>query len=129
MNDVGLEAVSETLFFPLYALALESRTRDPILRDQGAVALTEELNALFGNSDLRFFRRLTRGRLPKALVVTLALRIRRFDAYVREFLQREPDAVVVCKELKTRCPVKAALTAISSVSESRISPIIIISGS
>lgn len=41
---VGVEAVSETLFLPLYALALESQRDDPILADPGAVALTGALN-------------------------------------------------------------------------------------
>src|SRR3989344_8643051 len=40
----------------------------------------------------------------------------------------DPAAVVVCKELNTKCPVKAALTAMSSVSASRISPIMMILG-
>ena len=38
-------------------------------------------------------------------------------------------ASFVCRVLKTRCPVKAALTANSIVSLSRISPTMIISGS
>lgn len=90
-----MEAISETLFLPLYALALESRRDDPILADQGAVSLTAELNRSFAGSDLPLHRRLIRGDLPQTLVTTMALRIRRFDRYVSEFLKDEPDGVVV----------------------------------
>lgn len=39
-SAVQVAAVSETLFLPLYALALESQRDDAILSDPGAVALT-----------------------------------------------------------------------------------------
>lgn len=91
----AVEAVSETLFFPLYALALESQRDDPIIADPGAVSLTETLNRSFAGSGLPLHRRLVAGDLPAALVTTMALRIRRFDRYVSAFLEREPDGVVV----------------------------------
>jgi len=90
-----VDAVSETLFLPLYALALESQRTDPILSDPGAVALTRELNQSFAGSDLPLHRKLVAGDLPATLVTTMALRIRRYDRYVAQFLSREPDGVVV----------------------------------
>lgn len=95
MDDLHLQAVSETLFIPLYALALASRAEHPILVDSETVALTEKLNKVFRASDQRLFRHLAQGRLPPALVTTLALRIRRYDQYVRAFLNREPGGIVV----------------------------------
>lgn len=95
MDDLNLEAVSETLFLPLYALALESRTEHPILVDEGAVALTGKLNESFVDSDKRLFRRLAKGQLPRSLITSMALRIRRYDQYVRAFLEREPGGIVV----------------------------------
>lgn len=92
---VQVAAVSETLFLPLYALALESQRDDAILSDPGAVALTRELNESFAGSGLRLHKRLAAGRLPETLVTTLALRVRRYDRYVSEFLARRPDGVVV----------------------------------
>ena len=44
-------------------------------------------------------------------------------------LATELAVLFVCSVLTTRCPVIEALTAISAVSESRISPIMIMSGS
>jgi O-methyltransferase involved in polyketide biosynthesis len=88
-------AVSETLFLPLYALALASQCPDPIISDPGAVALTRELNRSFAGSDLRLHRKLLAGDLPATLVTTMALRVRRYDRYVTDFLAREPDGIVV----------------------------------
>lgn len=96
MDEVmRVEAVSETLFLPLYSLALESQREDPILADPGAVALTRALNQSFAGSDLPLHRRLVNGDLPPTLVTTMALRIRRFDRYVADFLARQPQGVVV----------------------------------
>ncbi len=93
--DTGIDAVSETLFLPLYALALESERSNPIIVDEAAVELTKQLNDFFANSNTRLYRRLAQGKLPSTLITTVTLRIRRYDQYVREFLQREPDGVVV----------------------------------
>ncbi len=90
-----LEGVSETLFLPLYSLAIESQARRPILADPGTVELTRRLNQAFAGSEKRIYRRLVQGRLPRLLVTTMALRIRGYDRYVRAFLEREPDGIVV----------------------------------
>ena len=95
VTDPDLEAVSETLFLPLYALALESRAGHPVLIDRESVRLTEELNQTFADSDRRLYRKLARGRFPKTAVTTVALRIRHFDQVVAAFLEREPDGTVV----------------------------------
>ena len=94
-EDIDIGAVSETLFLPLYALALESRRRDPIMVDEGAVELTHQLNEHFAASDKRIHRRLASGKLPTTLLTTVSMRIRRFDRYVADFLERVPNAVVV----------------------------------
>ena len=84
-ESISIDAVSETLFLPLYALALESRRPDPIMIDEGAVELTHRLNDLFADSDKRIYR-LAQGKLPSTLLTTVSMRIRRFDRYVRDFL-------------------------------------------
>ncbi len=94
-EPASISAVSETLFLPLYALALESRQPDPIMVDEDAVELTHKLNDLFAGSDKRIHRRLIKGKLPSMLRTTVSMRIRRFDRYVRDFLEREPDGIVV----------------------------------
>jgi O-methyltransferase involved in polyketide biosynthesis len=94
-GDMDFSGVSETLFLPLYALALESRRRDPIMVDEGTVDLTRRLNSAFAGSDKKLYRRLAAGRLPGTLLTTMTLRIRRIDRYVKDFLEREPDGIVV----------------------------------
>lgn len=94
-NDIRIDAVSETLFLPIYALALESRRRDPIMVDEDAVELTQRLNEYFADSDRRIFRRLAKGKLPSTLLTTVSMRIRRIDRYAKEFLEQQPHGVVV----------------------------------
>lgn len=90
-----LEAVSETLFLPLYALALEARAARPILIDREAVQITRDLNRTFATSDRRLYRKLARGRFPRTAVTTVTLRIRHFDQVVTTFLEREPEGIIV----------------------------------
>jgi len=94
-ENADISAVSETLFLPIYSLALESQRPDPIMVDDGAVALTHRLNEYFADSDKPIFRRLAAGRLPSALLTSMSLRIRQYDRLVTEFLKRNPDAIVV----------------------------------
>lgn len=94
-EDADISAVSETLFLPLYSLALESQRPNPIIVDDEAVALTRRLNEYFADSDRPIFRRLAQGRLPGALLTSMSLRVRQYDRYVTEFLTREPDGIVV----------------------------------
>ena len=94
-EDAQISAVSETLFLPLYSLALESQRSNPIMVDEGAVELTRQLNTYFAHSDKRLFRRLAKGKLPGALLTSMSMRIRHYDRDVDEFLSREPDGVVV----------------------------------
>ena len=95
MTDVHLEAVSETLFLPLYALALESHRPTPIMVDTSAVELTRRLNEFFAHSGKKIHRRLAKGQLPGTLLTSMSLRIRHYDRCVSAFLAQEPDAVVV----------------------------------
>lgn len=97
MADAGAEisAVSETLFLPLYSLALESQRKNPVMVDAEAVALTLELNSYFASSDKKLFQRLAAGKLPGTLLTSMSLRIRQFDRYVSQFLERVPDGIVV----------------------------------
>lgn len=94
-SQAELSAVSETLFLPLYALALESRADRPILADEDAVRITEALNATFAGSARPIHRKLARGQLPRTFVTTVTLRIRHFDQVTEAFLRRHPCATVV----------------------------------
>ncbi len=99
MPEAALEdrisGVSATAFITLFARALESQSHNPILRDPMAVAIVEKLRLHFARSQRSLEQRLARGRLPSMVVVTMALRARRMDAYARDFLARHPDGAIV----------------------------------
>jgi methyltransferase (TIGR00027 family) len=91
--------ISETLLIPLYARAIESQTEQPILIDTKAVEITQELNKFFLTSDSKLHKTLLKGHvrriLSKKLNATLALRTRKFDRYCLDFLDENPDGVIV----------------------------------
>jgi len=91
--------ISETLLIPLYARAYESQTFDPILVDNKAVEITNELNTVFRNSTSALHQTLAGGKvrrkLGKKLNVSLSLRTRKFDAYCTSFLKEHPNGIIV----------------------------------
>lgn len=90
-----ISSVSATAFVTLFARALETQSRSPILNDPQAVVIVEKLHAHFARSQRALEQRLAQGRIPPMVVVTMALRARRMDAYARDFLARHPDGVIV----------------------------------
>lgn len=84
MGVGGLGPVAKTLLLPLYFRVVETRRPDGVLRDPAAAALIERIDHDFSRFErLGFYQTLS------------ALRDRRFDRHVRDFLAREPDGVVV----------------------------------
>jgi len=79
-----LSGVAETLLIPLYYRAMETRRPDALIQDQKAVALVGQMDY-----DFSAFK------LDKDDQVGLILRNREFDRYARDFLARNPEAVVV----------------------------------
>jgi O-methyltransferase involved in polyketide biosynthesis len=79
-----LDGVSETLLITLYTRAVESGRPDSILRDDKAVETVKKLN-----------RDLSRLRLRGHDAVGLLMRMREFDRLARDFMVRNPRAVVV----------------------------------
>ncbi len=82
--DQSLKGVSETLLMTLYARARESRRPDPMIRDDRAVAMMNQIDCDF--SKLRMHRHDE---------IAIIMRMNRFDRYVRDFLTRNLDGAVV----------------------------------
>jgi methyltransferase (TIGR00027 family) len=82
--------VSETLLIPLFCRAIETESKEPIVSDPKSVEIVRQL---VYNRDAMI------ARLPKRnrnhLITIIALRTKRFDDYVLEFLSRHPDGIVV----------------------------------
>ncbi|MBN1772109.1 MAG: class I SAM-dependent methyltransferase [Deltaproteobacteria bacterium] len=94
--DLGaLAAVSETLFFPLYARAVESRHPRTVLPDPEAERLTRALDPHFVASPKLLHRKLAARKLPAKLPLSLAMRTRYFDRVTRAFLEAHPGGSVV----------------------------------
>ncbi|MGH3758119.1 class I SAM-dependent methyltransferase [Actinophytocola sp.] len=81
-TPVELRGVAETLLWPLYCRAVETRRPDALLRDPLAVDVCERIDYPFRDNF---------GRPP----ITFALRALCFDERVRDFLARHPDGTVV----------------------------------
>jgi len=80
----SLEGVSETLLITLYVRARESQRPDGMIKDDLAVAMVSQIECNF-----------SRLRMQRHDEVAVIMRMNKFDSYVRNFLQRSPDAVVV----------------------------------
>jgi methyltransferase (TIGR00027 family) len=91
----GIGDVAATSFLTLYCHALETLSKDPLFTDPKSVEITTELNKTLSRSTLPLDRILTSGKLDRRLVVHIAIRAKKYDEYVRNFLQKYPDGVVV----------------------------------
>lgn len=95
LYDINISDVSSTLLLTLYCRSLESRSKDPILDDPGAVELTRKLDPELLVSKDRVLRELAQGRISRELVVHISMRAKKYDDYARDFLKRSPGGVVV----------------------------------
>jgi O-methyltransferase involved in polyketide biosynthesis len=82
-----LTEVSETMLITLYLRAMESQRPDALIKDEKAVQLVSQMNY-----DFNWTKRVPMNEVNK---VTIILRNREFDRYVRDFLSHYPEAVVV----------------------------------
>ena len=87
--------VAATSFVTLYCHAIESQPKDSILNDPKAVEITQELNKILCNSNIKLERELAEGKIDKQLVVHVAIRAKQYDNYAGKFLERSPEEVVV----------------------------------
>jgi O-methyltransferase involved in polyketide biosynthesis len=83
-QKIRLTREKETLLVPLYSKAVESKRRHPIIVDVKA----EEI---LGGIDYDF-REL---HVPRQTLVTLAMRAKKLDSCVREYLERTEDPLVL----------------------------------
>jgi len=93
--DIRMSDVSETSLLTLYCHALESQSEDPIISDPKAVEIMRAVNQELSKSKNRLHKRMVKGKIDKRMVVHIAIRAKRYDEYVTEFLKSSPDGVVV----------------------------------
>lgn len=83
-EKVKLEKEKETLLIPLYSKAMESKKARPIIVDAKARDIIEKIEYDF-----------TQLKIPMKTQITLCIRARELDNYVREFVKKHPDGTVV----------------------------------
>jgi O-methyltransferase involved in polyketide biosynthesis len=83
-DKITLTEEKETLFVPLYSKALESRRSDPILVDKTAESILARVDYDFSKLGV-----------PAQSRVTLAMRAKKLDSYVQDYLAQRPDALVL----------------------------------
>jgi O-methyltransferase involved in polyketide biosynthesis len=91
----GIGDVAATSLITLYCRAIETRSDNPILVDIKSVEIAAELDKTLSRSEQPLARALVSRTLDKNLVIHIAIRAKKYDDYVRGFLSRYPDGVVV----------------------------------
>lgn len=87
--------VSGTMLITLYARARESVSRNPIINDLKAVEMIEIIKKEIIDSDNPIHRKILKDRYNPKLAVSMALRSRRFDRYVQDFLTENPEGTII----------------------------------
>jgi O-methyltransferase involved in polyketide biosynthesis len=82
-----LSGVPETLLIPLYNRAMESQRTDAMMKDEKAVELVTKMPLDFS--------RVRQIPMTELLKVMRIMFTREFDRYARDFIDRNPGAVVV----------------------------------
>lgn len=90
-----IKGVSETLFFILYARAIESQKKNPIIKDEKSVQIVKSLDSIFSKSDSRVHKILYNRNLSNGYIVLKALRTKKFDDYASNFLLKNPNGIII----------------------------------
>jgi len=91
----SISDVSSTMLITLYARAYESVSPDPIIKDPKAVEMIEVIKKEIAGSDNPIHKKILSNKYNQKLAVTMALRCRRFDQYVLDFLSEYPEGIVI----------------------------------
>ncbi|MBO0811347.1 MAG: class I SAM-dependent methyltransferase [Microlunatus sp.] len=83
-EQLDLDPLRQTLLLTLYAKAVDARLPQPILGDDCSAELADKIDYDFA-----------RLKVKPSLVCSTALRTKKLDQAVREFVARHPDAVVL----------------------------------
>jgi methyltransferase (TIGR00027 family) len=86
-TDIPWRSVQWTMLVTLYLRAYESRSRQSIIADHAAAEAVDRIDYDFD--------RMERTLRPASNQYIVALRVRQFDDWTKDFLRRHPDAVVL----------------------------------
>ncbi len=95
MASFSISDVSSTMLITLYARARESLSEDPIIKDPKAVEMIEIIKKEIAGSNNPIHRKILKDSYYPKLAVTMALRSRRFDRYVTDFLSENRGGSII----------------------------------
>lgn len=91
----SLSDVSGTMLITLYSRARETQSPNPIIQDPKAVEIIDLFKKELAGSTNPIHQKIVRDTYNPKLAVSMALRSRKFDRYVLDFLERHPDGTVI----------------------------------
>jgi methyltransferase (TIGR00027 family) len=94
-GNLDFSGVEETALLTLYAKAIESRSDNPILKDEKAEELADRLDPLVKQRTGKMARQLYERSVDPRLIIHISLRSKKYDDYTRNFIEKNPDGVVV----------------------------------
>ena len=92
---LNLSNIGETALLTLYARAIESKSDNPILKDEKAEEIIQALDPILKTRESKMARQLTERKLDPKLVTHLALRAEKYDRTAKQFLAQHPGASIV----------------------------------
>lgn len=93
--SLSISEVSSTMLITLYARAKESLSKDPIIKDSKAVEMIETIKKEIAGSTNPIHRKILKDTYNSKLAATMALRCRRFDRYVADFMSKNPGGTII----------------------------------
>jgi len=93
--SININDISETAFLTLQCHAMDAQSEKPLLNDRTAIHTFGLLKGHFSQSGSALQKSLFSERVKSSLVEHIALRAKKYDAYIRSFLERFPEAAVV----------------------------------
>lgn len=93
--NINLNEVSETAFLTLQCHALDAQSPKPYLNDTSAVHTMDILNTYFSESKRSLHKNLLKNKVKSSLIAHTSLRAKKYDQYIRSFLDQFPEATVV----------------------------------
>lgn len=93
--NININQVSETALLMVQCHAQDALSKRPILSDRSSIKVMNAIRKEAGNSSQKLHKVLSKGRIDKALMQYIVLRAQRYDQYVKDYIQKYPDAVIV----------------------------------
>jgi len=95
ISELDLSGVEETALLTLYAKAIESRSPNPVLKDEKIEKIASRMDTLLAAQGNPIARQLRGRAIDPRLTIHLPLRSRKYDQYALDFLRKYPEGVII----------------------------------